>query len=50
MIGPKILLEGPAGTGKTYALGTLADWAQAHSYPMRVLVTENGLESLHGLS
>lgn len=48
MIGPKILLEGPAGTGKTYALGTLADWAQAHSYPMRVLFTENGLESLLG--
>jgi hypothetical protein len=47
-MGPKILLEGPAGTGKTYALGTLADWAEANGKQMFVLFTENGLESLLG--
>jgi hypothetical protein len=48
LMGPKILLEGPAGTGKTYALGTLADWAEANGKEMFVLFTENGLESLLG--
>jgi hypothetical protein len=47
-MGPKIMLEGPAGTGKTYALGTLADWAEANGKEMFVLFTENGLESLLG--
>lgn len=48
LMGPKILLEGPAGTGKTYALGTLADWAEKNGKEMFVLFTENGLESLLG--
>jgi len=47
-IGPKILLEGPSGTGKTYALGTLVNWAAAHDMPVRVLFVENGIETLQG--
>lgn len=46
--GPKVLLEGPAGTGKTYAIGTLCDWAQLNKKDVFVLFTENGLESLLG--
>lgn len=48
--GPKILLEGPSGTGKTYALGTLVDWAASQPNPPSVFVlfTENGLETLLG--
>lgn len=48
LLGPKILLEGPAGTGKTYAIGTVVDWAQANNKEVFVLFTENGLESLLG--
>ncbi len=46
--GPKVLLEGPAGTGKTYALGTLVDWCAEHNKEVFVLFVENGLESLLG--
>lgn len=48
--GPKVLLEGPAGTGKTYAIATLVEWAAAQSPPREVFVlfTENGLETLLG--
>ena len=48
LVGPNVLLMGPAGTGKTYSLGTLADWAAANSKEMFVLFTEQGLESLLG--
>jgi AAA domain-containing protein len=50
MMGPKILLEGPSGVGKTHALGTLVDWAAAQTPALEVFVlfTENGLESLLG--
>jgi AAA domain len=48
LMGPKILLEGPTGTGKTYALGTLGDWAAKNGKEMFILFTENGLESLLG--
>lgn len=50
LAGPKILLEGPAGSGKTYAIGTLVDWAARQSPPPQVFVlfTENGLETLLG--
>lgn len=50
IIGPKILLEGPSGTGKTYALGKLVDWAasQTPAVEVFVLFTENGLETLQG--
>jgi hypothetical protein len=48
--GPKILLEGPSGAGKTFSLGTLVDWAARQSPPREVFVlfTENGLETLLG--
>ena len=39
---------GLGGTGKTYALGTLVDWAEKNSFEVAVLFTENGLESLLG--
>lgn len=46
--GPKILLMGPSGTGKTHAIGTLTDWAAANGKEVFVLFTENGLETLLG--
>ena len=48
--GPKILLEGPSGTGKSYSFGTLVDWAAAQSPPYEVFIayTENSLETLLG--
>lgn len=48
--GPKILLQGDSGTGKTYALATVVEWAAAQVPPMpvRLLFTENGLETLLG--
>lgn len=46
--GPKILLEGPSGTGKTYALGTLGDWCQANDKKLAVLFTESSLDVLLG--
>ena len=46
--GPKILLMGPSGTGKTYSLGTLVDWAAKHNKEVFALFTENGLETLLG--
>ncbi|MGH7747185.1 MAG: AAA family ATPase [Candidatus Dormibacteria bacterium] len=48
--GPKVLLIGPSGTGKTRALGTLVDWAARQSPPrnVNILFTENGLETLLG--
>ena len=48
LIGPKIVLMGLGGTGKTYALGTLVDWAVTHKFEVAVLFTENGLETLLG--
>lgn len=46
--GPNVLLMGPSGTGKTYALGTLVDWAEKYKKEVFVLFTENGLETLRG--
>lgn len=46
--GPKVLLMGPSGTGKTHAIGTLVDWAQANNKEVFALFTENGLETLLG--
>lgn len=46
--GPKIMLMGGSGTGKTHALGTLVDWAAANKKEVFVLFTENGLETLLG--
>ena len=48
LVGPKICLMGLGGTGKTYALGTLADWATANAFELAILFTENGLETFLG--
>lgn len=50
LAGPKILLQGASGAGKTHSLGTLVDWAAAQPTPLEVFVlfTENGLETLLG--
>lgn len=48
LAGPKVLLMGPAGTGKTHSIGTLVDWASHHSREVFVFFTESGLESLLG--
>ena len=46
--GPKILLEGPTGTGKTTALGTAADWYAKRGWPVYALFTENSTEVFRG--
>lgn len=46
--GPKILLMGPSGTGKTRALGTIGDWAAANGHELFVLFTERGEETFLG--
>lgn len=48
LVGPKVCLMGLGGTGKTYALGTLADWAVLNGYELAILFTENGLETFLG--
>ncbi len=48
LAGPNILLLGEGGTGKTYALGTLADWCQANGKELFILFVENSLETLKG--
>jgi len=48
LAGPKVLLMGQSGTGKTYSLGTLTDWAAANGKEVFALFTENGLETLLG--
>ena len=48
LIGPKVCLMGLGGTGKTYALGTLCDWAAKNQFEVAILFTENGLETLLG--
>lgn len=48
LMGPKVCLMGLGGTGKTYALGTLCDWAAVNAYEVAILFTENGLETLLG--
>jgi hypothetical protein len=47
--GPKVLLEGPTGTGKSFAIGTAVDWAEKNGQEVFILFTEQGgLESLLG--
>lgn len=48
LVGPKVCLMGLGGTGKTYAIGTLVEWAATNGFEVAVLFTENGLESLLG--
>jgi len=45
-LGPKILIEGAPGTGKTHSIGTLVDWAERNGKEVFVLFAENGLPSL----
>lgn len=48
LTGIKELLEGPSGTGKTYAIGTAVDWCDKNGIESFVLFTEQGLETLLG--
>lgn len=48
LAGPKILLIGASGSGKTRAIGTLCDWAAKNDRQVRVLFTENSVETLIG--
>ena len=48
LLGPKVCLMGLGGTGKTYALGTLADWCERNGFELAILFTEQGLESFLG--
>lgn len=48
LMGPKICLMGLGGTGKTYALGTLCDWAERNKFEVAILFTENSQETLLG--
>ena len=50
LAGPKILLQGDSGTGKSYAIGTMVDWAAAQNPPREVFIlfTEPGLETVLG--
>jgi hypothetical protein len=46
--GPKVLLMGQSGTGKTHSIGTLVEWAKENNKEVFALFTENGLETLLG--
>ena len=46
LIGPKVCLMGLGGTGKTYALGTLADWATKNGFELAILFTETRIRNL----
>jgi hypothetical protein len=48
LLGPKIIIMGLGGTGKTYSLGTLAEWAESHKYEIAILFTENSTETFLG--
>jgi hypothetical protein len=48
LIGPKVCIMGLGGTGKTYSLGTLADWAAKNQFEIAILFTENSTESFLG--
>jgi len=48
LLGPKVVLMGLGGTGKTYALGTLAEWAEKNGFELAILFTQQGLESFLG--
>jgi hypothetical protein len=46
LTGAKEMLEGPAGTGKTWAIGTCVDWCEKNGIEVFVLFAEQGLETL----
>lgn len=45
---PKVILEGPTGVGKTYAIGTLVDALAKRGGEVAFLATEQGYETLYG--
>lgn len=48
LVGPKVLLIGASGSGKSFSVGTLVDWASRNKSTVRVLFTENSVEALLG--
>lgn len=48
LAGPNILDNGESGTGKTFKLGTMVEWAQANGKECFYLDIENSLETLLG--
>ena len=48
LAGPKILLQGDSGSGKTFSIGTAVDWAEKNGTEVFCLFTESGLETLLG--
>lgn len=50
LVGPKILLQGDSGAGKTFAFAKLVEWGARQSPPVEVfcLFVEPGLETLLG--
>ena len=48
LAGPKVVLMGLGGTGKSYALGTLAEWCERNAFELAILYTENSLETFLG--
>jgi len=48
LVGPKIVVMGLGGVGKTYSLGTLCDWAEKNGFEVAILFTENSQETLLG--
>lgn len=46
--GPKILLQGDSGAGKTFAFASLVEWAAKQKLEVFVLFVEPGLETLLG--
>lgn len=48
LVGVNVLLEGPPGTGKTFAISTLVDWAAKNQIDVFCRFVEPGLETLIG--
>lgn len=48
LVGPKICLMGPGGTGKTTSLATAVEWAGRNGFEVAGLCVETGLEALLG--
>lgn len=48
LVGPNVLLNGEAGTGKTFIFGSLAEWCERNGRKMAVLDIDGGLETLLG--
>lgn len=46
--GLKVLLQGSAGTGKTYSIGTLCEWAEEHNHKVCILMLETSIDVIQG--